>query len=287
MSMPPADAGLAPLAAAPRRARAVLALVRWPNALIAAAAVLLGAAWSGRVTERTTLAALAALALAAVANSVNDLCDRDLDRLAHPARPLPSGALGAGDAAAVAGLAALLALLASAAASPALGALSAAVIAAMVWYSVGLKRRGIPGNLLAALLASAPFLYGSWSAGSVGRGAPLFALAVPLHLAREIAKDLDDAPADAAVRRTLPVAAGPRRARAAVLALSVLFALLAVALFARRALPALALVLASVLCVALAGRRVAAGLDGAPRLLKGAMLLAMAAAAADVALRGA
>ena len=164
--------------------------------------------------------------------------------------------------------------------------LSAAVLAAMLWYSLRLKRLGLPGNVLAALLASLPFLYGAWSAGSVTRGLPLFALAVPLHFAREIAKDLDDAAADAVVRRTIPVVAGLTVARVACLAPSAAFALLAIAFFARRTVPALALVAASVLCVALAGWRVAAGLEGAPRLLKGAMLFAMAAAAADTVLGG-
>jgi hypothetical protein len=64
----------------------------------------------------------------------------------------------------------------------------------------------------------------------------------------------------------------------------VAFGALAIAVFARRTVPSLVLVAGSLVCVAAAGVRVASGSAGAPRLLKAAMLLAMAGAALDSAL---
>ena len=147
---------------------AVLQLARWPNALIAGAAVLLGAAWAGRVTPASWLAAVAALALTTLVNTVHDIHDVAIDAVAHPERPLPSGALSRDAARGVAGVTAAIGILASAAASAALGALSCVVVAAMRWYSASLKRRsGLAGNLLVALLASLPS-----STGPRARGAP-------------------------------------------------------------------------------------------------------------------
>lgn len=261
-------------------ARAVLRLVRWPNALIAAAGVLLGAAWGGAVRPSTWFAALAAVALTAVANAVNDIQDEQIDRVAHPDRPLPSGAMTRDAARAVARLSALVGLAASAAASAALGALSVAVVACMVWYSVTLKaRRGVAGNALVSLLASLPFLYGAWTAGRPLSGVALVALAVPLHFAREVAKDLDDVAGDAPARRTLPLVAGAWTARLAVVASASLFGVVAVFFFARGGAAALGLALAAVGCTALAVRRVLSALRGAPAIFKGSMLLAMAALA--------
>ena len=260
-------------------APAVLALVRWENALISAAGVGLGAWWAGgpALGRRAVIAAGAAAALAGVANAYNDYRDREIDAVAHPARPLPRGLLVPRDAVVVAAACAALGIALAAAARPALGALSVAVVGAMLVYSARLKRRGLPGNLLVALLASLPFLYGAWSVGRPAAAAPLLMLAVPLHLAREVAKDLEDAPADAAgERRTLPLVHGAGAARAVVLAALVAAAAAAAPLAGRRPLFA-ALALPAAALFALAARRSVAGRRGAPRLLKAGMLCAMAA----------
>ncbi|HUF27520.1 MAG TPA: UbiA family prenyltransferase [Gemmatimonadaceae bacterium] len=261
-----------------RSARAIFALVRWRNALLAAAGVLLGAWWANGapLTTSPLLAALAAIALAAFANAFNDVCDLEIDRVAHPARPLPRGDLRPRTALAIARSAALAGVVAAALARPALGVLSIAVVALMHSYSRTLAARGAVGNLVVAVLASLPFLYGAWSVGAPEAALPLLALAVPLHFAREVAKDLEDAHADAPLRRTLPVLLGRRGARGVfVIALLVFVAVLArfaVArpLFALLVLPALALCAAATWCV-VAERR------GSAVLLKSAMLWAMAA----------
>lgn len=259
--------------------KAIPALVRWENALIAAAGVWLGAWWAGRGAWRSVLAAaLAAIALTAAANAWNDIADVDIDRLAHPARPLPSGALSVRAARVVAWCAAAVGLALAWMARPALGAVSVAVLAVMWGYSPWLKRRGVVGNAAVAVLASLPFLYGAWAVGHPRAGLILVAVAAPLHLARELAKDIDDAAADAPVRRTLAVA-DPASARMFVLAALVIFVVMLVPLVLGRPIFALVLVPALVLC-ALAAGAVLRGRRGAPRLFKVAMLFAMIAFAA-------
>jgi geranylgeranylglycerol-phosphate geranylgeranyltransferase len=260
------------------RAFAILRLVRWHNGAIAALGVLVGAWWATGSTgaARTLAATLAALPLAGFANAVNDIADVDIDRLAHPSRPLPSGRLTIREAWLVAAGCAVAALAASVAAGPALGAATALVLVVMALYSARLKRGGLPGNLAVAILASLPFLYGAWSVGRPHAALALLAIAVPLHLAREIAKDIDDADGDRATRRTVPVVRGEGAART-MCVVAVVAGVAAIApLAVRSGAFALAVVPAALLCV-VAAVRVARGRSGGPLLLKGGMVCAMLA----------
>lgn len=261
-----------------RSARAVLSLIRWHNGLIAAAGVFLGAWWAaGSIRSGTTLlAALAAIALASYANAFNDWCDRDIDRVAHPDRPLPRGALAPSVALLIARVAAVLGVVLSAMARPVLGIVALVVVALMRAYSLRLKARGVIGNIVVAVLASMPFLYGAWSVGEPAAALPLLALAMPLHFAREIAKDLEDARADAPSRRTLPIVFGPRPARGAFVAALLVFVAVLVPFAVPRPRFALLVLPALAFCGA-AAWRVLAGHRGSPVLLKTAMLWAMAA----------
>ena len=257
---------------------AALQLVRWQNALLAAAGVLFGAWWARGESSggRALLAAASAIGLAAFANTVNDLFDVDIDRVAHPERPLPSGAMSTAEARRIAAVAAVMGLASALAARPELGALSLAVLLIMLEYSRWIKRHGLAGNLVVAVLASLPFLYGAWSAGRPSAALPLLLLATPLHLAREVAKDLEDVEGDLLRRRTLPLAAGFGVARG-VLAAALLAFLAALAPFvAPRPLFA-ALVAPAVLLCVLAARRSFDGRRGGPLLLKSAMVWSMGA----------
>lgn len=261
---------------AERTVVATARLVRLENGLIAALGVLAGAWWAAaRVSDRRTLmAATSAVLLASYANAFNDWCDVDIDRVAHPTRPLPRGDLTTAAALRIAAAAAVLGVVASAWAWPMLAVASLVVLGAMTAYSAFVKRTGAPGNLLVAILASLPFAYGAWSVGRPATAVPLLAIAIPLHFAREVAKDLDDAGGDAASRRTLPITHGARIARAIVV-IATLAALAALAplmlahhLFAALVLPAVAL-------CALAVARVALGRTGGAFLFKTAMVCAM------------
>lgn len=259
-----------------RSPSAVLTLIRWENALLSALGVLLGAWWAhGSVRAPTTLAAsLVAIALTGVANAENDFQDRGIDRMAHPLRPLPSGALTPRHARVVVGVSAAVAIGVSVMIDPALAALTVAVVGTMLVYSRVLKARGLIGNVTVAVLASLPFVYGAWTAGRPTAALPLFAVAVPLHLAREIAKDLEDAEADAPTRQTLPVAHGVRSARLVLLAALAVFALALWPLVEAR--PRLgAFVAPAVLLTAIAAMRSWQGRRGGPSLFKAAMACAM------------
>ncbi|HWE43122.1 MAG TPA: UbiA family prenyltransferase [Gemmatimonadaceae bacterium] len=259
-------------------ARALLEVARWRNALIAAVGVYVGAWWAMRDATRpaTLAAALAAIALTGYANAFNDLADIAIDRAAHPARPLPSGTLRPRTVRRFAALLAAGGIALAFVARPSLGILTVAVVALMTLYSATLARLPLIGNLTVAVLASLPFFYGAVTAGGARAGLTLLAVAIPLHFARELAKSLDDAHADAPYRRTAPL----------VLGRPVVFALIAgsVGVFAWRLLslaspdPRLRMLVipALALCV-VATRRALAGRVGAPLLFKSAMLAAMAA----------
>ncbi len=104
----------------------------------------------------------------------------------------------------------------------------------------------------------------------------LVLLGAPLHLARELAKDLDDVAGDAGHRATLPLARGVGAARRATLAALLAFTLLLSPIVARAPLFAAA-VAPAIFLAALAARHVWRGERGGPPLLKAAMLCAMAA----------
>ena len=265
-----------------RSVRAVLALVRWHNALLAAAGVFVGAWWAGGdpLDARVRLTAAAAIALAAFANITNDLFDVDIDRVAHPERPLPSGALSRALGRRLAAVSGTLALVLSTAVHTRLGVTSGLVLFGMVEYSRWIKRRGFPGNLMVAILASLPFLYGAWSIGRPLAATPLLLLAMPLHLAREVAKDIEDAEGDAPVRRTLPLASGAGVARGVLIA--ALLAFVAVVTWFAVPRPRFALFVAPalVLC-AFAAHCAYVGVRGGPLLLKSAMVWSMGALVAS------
>ena len=253
-----------------------LRLVRWQNAMLASAGVAFGAWWAGGGAAARVLSAMAAaVVLTAAANAWNDAADVEIDRIAHPDRPLPAGVLSVDDARRLAGACAVAGVVLAGIARPVLAVATVPVTLAMALYSPRLKRLGLPGNLTVATLASLPFLYGAWAVGRPGDGVPLVALAMPLHFAREIAKDIDDAVADAPARRTLPV----RDSRAARLALGASIALFLAGLaplVAGRPVLMVAL-LPTVGLVAAATSASWRGRAGGPTLLKAAMLCAMAA----------
>ena len=269
-----------PTTASERRNRsvpvAILALVRWPNAVIASAGVVLGAAWvqpSFAWSANLTRGVLAAWFVTAAVNALNDANDVEIDRVAHPERPLPRGELSRTDAYRIGGVAWLLGI-ATGQALPVEGAMIVyAALLAAVGYALSLNARLLIGNIVVAAVASLPFLLGGSLAGDAGSALPLFAVAVPLHFAREVMKDVADAPGDKDVRSTIVLRWGERAAHAVALAAVVAYAVLTGVLFARAGARLLALAPS----VVVATWAVTRARHRAPTLLKLAMLLAMAA----------
>ena len=260
------------------RAGALWALVRGPNATIAASGVLVGAWWAGgRVgSPSVLLTALSAFFLACFANAFNDAHDVAIDRIAHPSRPLPTGALTIADARMVYLTSAVLALGAAALALRMLAVASVGVLSLMWAYTLFLKRAGFAGNLVVAVLASLPFLYGATAAGGWRPGLDLVLAAAPLHLARELAKDLDDVRGDVGHRRTVPVSGG-RRTTLALIGTAAALHVWAVLQLARVAERLPTLMIPAVVLLALGVHRAALARTGAPLLMKAAMLAAMVA----------
>ena len=192
--------------------------------MLAAAGVLVGARGAGVTWSPPVLAAaLAAVCLGAVANAFNDYDDRAIDAVIHPSRPLPSGALTTGTALRAVAIAAIGGVAFSALARPILGVVSIAVIAVMLIYGRVKAHWGLAGNAIVAVLASLPFLYGAWAAGTPGAGLVLVGIATPMHFAREIAKDIDDMEGDRGRRQTLPIVAGVGVARAVAIVATAVF----------------------------------------------------------------
>jgi geranylgeranylglycerol-phosphate geranylgeranyltransferase len=258
-----------------------LRLVRWANALTAASGVAVGAWWAGWGDARPiALAALSAIGLTAAANAWNDMADVQIDRIAHPERPLVTGALSMREADRIAMMGAMGAVLAASGVSALLGLATVCVLLLMRLYSPWIKRAGLAGNLLVSVLASLPFVYGSYAAGDWERGIPLVLIAIPLHLARELAKDLDDREADRGARRTLPLVLGAPAARGAIIAaLAASAVALAFVLAPLLQSPALlfAALAPAMIALALATARALRGLPGSPAFFKLAMVCAMAA----------
>jgi len=195
----------------------LLRLVRWPNLLIAAAAVLAGGWIALRAIafpKELVLAALSALAIGAVGNTWNDIRDVAADRVNRPhTRPLATGQVprGTADLIVFAGTVLAVAFAGLVSGRQVLAALAA--LAVMFVYSPWLKPVPLLGNLAVAVVAgSAPF-YGALAVWSAAAGVVPWILAAWLHFVREIVKDVEDETGDRAIGRwTLPIVLGRRPA---------------------------------------------------------------------------
>lgn len=204
------------------RLRGLVRLVRPLNVVMMAVGVAVGgvlaagpAAFDG---ARLLLAMASAACIGAAANAVNDVFDLEIDRVNRPSRPLPAGTVPVPAARALwvvlsafgIGLGAFLSWLH-------LGVAMASVVL-LYGYSARLKRMPLAGNVAVALVLALALVYGGLAVGPMG--GPLLlgaAFAFLATLAREVAKDVEDAAGDAAGgARTLPLAWGSGAATAVV-----------------------------------------------------------------------
>jgi len=149
----------------------------------------------------------------AAGNTFNDLADIEIDAVNRPDRPLPSGRISPKVAAVAAFLegAAGILLGFTAGAVPGLIAFFAGLSLAL--YSIKLKIVPLAGNILVAGLTGLTFICGGILAGNAGEAAVPAVFALFFTLAREIFKDIEDLPGDAAAgARTAPVVLGENRA---------------------------------------------------------------------------
>ena len=265
--------------------KAYLELARWPNALMAVGGVVVGAAfglfWPGYELDKGALprvgvVCLAAIALTITANAWNDAADGEIDAVAHPTRPIPMGLIAPRAARRLALVSAGFAIGLCFLIAPGLGAITVGVVALMLAYSPWLKRITGVGNVVAAALGSLPFAYGVWASSRLlSSGAGLAIWAFPYQLAREIAKDLDDASGDAGHRMTIPLRWGELTARCLAVILLLVFFLLPFLLDMGLDRASIFFLAPAGLCVAWGAALIIRRMPGAPRLLKLGMLLAM------------
>ncbi|MGE0717690.1 MAG: UbiA family prenyltransferase [Alphaproteobacteria bacterium] len=199
-----------------RRLVAVLALARIHAAITAAVLVLLGAHLS-QVRDGATLTLLALVVALATAggNALNDVHDHAIDRINRPDRPLPAGAIGVHAATILAWSALAGALAGATLLSCWCVAIAAANVLLLVAYGRWSKRLGTAKAGVVAYLVGSAVLFGALTPERIGLAvATLAACAALATAAREILKDVEDLPGDAAAgARTLPIAIGPGRAR--------------------------------------------------------------------------
>jgi len=195
----------------------VARLVRAPNLVLAAAGVVAG----GWIALRQLAlpgpllwATLSAIGIGAAGNVLNDILDLPADRVNRPERPLVRGVIGVASARWLAIAAAGGGLLTARAAGRVVLLVATGVLAVLVLYSPVLKVRGLLGNVTVATVAGLPLLYGALAVGDVAAGVIPVLLGAWLHLARELAKDADDAAGDRALgRRTVATSRGADTAR--------------------------------------------------------------------------
>jgi len=188
-----------------------ITLVRPGNLLLTILGTLIGGAL-GRISGGETdswmlpLAALASGLIAAGGYAINDAFDRKEDLVNHPERPVPSGVFSSQKAG---GLGIVLLISGSVVSwfvSFTCGIFAVIIVLLLIIYSVRLKSKAIVGNTLVAICGAAPLLFGALAAGKLEAGLLAFSLAAPLHLIREIVKDVEDLEGDSiAGRKTHPI----------------------------------------------------------------------------------
>ena len=187
----------------------------------------------GEIALITSLHAFSVFSFMCSWNALNDYLDVDIDRVNRPERPIPSGKitlLQAKTAIIISLTLSFLSLaIAGVVANDTDGGLEGWMPALAIWaiallllvnyessspISLGLKDRGLPGNIaislsvgMVVLLGAAgvfePYNHRAWTAFTIGF---LF------NLAREIVKDVEDMKGDKG-RETFAMRAGPERAR--------------------------------------------------------------------------
>ena len=207
-----------------RRTRwwSLVRLVRPLNVVMFFAGVALGGllaaglpAFSGVQGRALALAMGSAALIGAGANAINDVFDLAIDRVNRPDRPLPSGAVSVGAARVLWGVASALGVGVSTLLSVKHLGIAVFSVLLLYGYSAHLKRTPLAGNLAVALVLALALLYGGLAVAPTGWGVLLLGagFAFGSTLAREVAKDVEDAVGDATEgARTLPLVAGPRTA---------------------------------------------------------------------------
>ncbi|MGE5828540.1 MAG: UbiA family prenyltransferase [Micromonosporaceae bacterium] len=181
-----------------------LALVRVKTFLGVAIEVVVGAHLAGPITGHQVIrvagAAFVAGAVTACVNTVNDILDVASDAVNKPHRPLPSGRVGTASASRFALVVAVLGLGVAAALGLAEFAVAVALLASGLLYCVRVRSTVIAGNVLVAVLAGSPIVYGAYVSAHRVTARVLIAtvILVTFMAAFEVLKTFRDGAADRA-----------------------------------------------------------------------------------------
>jgi geranylgeranylglycerol-phosphate geranylgeranyltransferase len=212
-------------------------MIRPANAVMTAAAVILGAWLSHGFSDirAVVLLALAAMSAVGYGNVVNDIRDIGTDRVSHPNRPLPRKQISVETAIIFAFFLFSFALVNAFMVSPAHGLAVAAPLVLLTLYAFFFKATPFAGNLLVSLLVAYPLVFGGLTAPGMPRLLIPAILAFLLNMAREIVKDIQDEPGDRGAGLTTTASAPKGALMAVVLTLSVAYcALLFVPFFLKQ-----------------------------------------------------
>lgn len=208
--------------------KASLEIIRPVNALMGGIGAIVGAVASGFFSHPQNLTFIGALiygfivvfCISAAGMIINDIVDIEVDRVNCPERPLPSGRLSLRDARIlfcfflVAGLS-LGGLLWGTLGGTGWAAFLIIAIGVflVVGYSIKLKRFGITGNVVVALVTSMSLLLGGSTQNRLDIAIWPALVAFLINMAREITKGIDDLAGDAGAGvKTLAVLWGPPKA---------------------------------------------------------------------------
>ena len=246
-----------------------LELFRAGNCITGLVGVFLGATLaleaipSGDEARITLLLGLSVYAFMASWNALNDYLDLDIDKVNQPGRPIPSGRISISSA-----RNGILLMMAISLGSLAQGGLIASGLtedfsswypAVFIWLAailllvnyesigsvtLGLKERGLPGNLAISLSVGLVVLFGAagvfdpWNQ----RAMSLFFIGTLYNLAREIIKDIEDMEGDEG-RNTFAMRVGAEKARAVAWAILLVTMIALISPFALNVFPDIHLIL--------------------------------------------
>jgi geranylgeranylglycerol-phosphate geranylgeranyltransferase len=263
----------------------VLRLVRGPNLLIAAAGVCAGG-WIALRTiafpKELLFAAISAIAIGAVGNTWNDSRDIAADRVNRPeTRPLAAGQVARGTAELIVFMSTLLAFTFAGLVSGVQVLATLVALVVMFAYSPRLKALPFVGNLVVAGVAGSPPFYGALAVGVPAAGVVPWVLAAWLHFVREVVKDVEDQTGDRTIgRRTLPIVLGDRRALVIAAGAGILFVPASLLLPSQAGYGGayyLIALLAQMAVLIAATWMLLGRVPGVSALLKGAMIIGLAA----------
>jgi len=179
------------------KARAWLSLVRIGNVLMMGLATIVGyVSGGGSEVKHMLLATIVTMLVGAGGNIVNDYFDRFIDAVNKPWRPIPSGIISPLTAH-IASIGFMITGIALSILLP-FPCFIIAVIASLLLYEYShwIKRTGIPGNIVIALLSGLSILYGGFAAGNPEASILPSIYAFLLIFGREIYKGIEDVEGD-------------------------------------------------------------------------------------------